>query len=106
MAKIGIDIIENSRINLSEKFFKKILHSDELLILNKFSSEEAKIEFVSGRWAAKEAIIKCFEQPISMSKINIVYINNKPVILNDDLKGIEISISHEKKYSVAVALNL
>ncbi|ALD66661.1 holo-ACP synthase [Spiroplasma cantharicola] len=106
MAKIGIDIVENKRINLEEKFLKKFLHQDEILLLNDLQSSEAKLQFASGRWAAKEALIKCLEVPLEVNKINIVYRNSKPVIENSKFKNIELSISHEKNYSVAVALNL
>ncbi|QHX36840.1 holo-ACP synthase [Spiroplasma sp. BIUS-1] len=106
MAKIGIDIVENQRINLDEKFLVKFLHKQEIELLNNLQSMEAKIEFASGRWAAKEAIIKCLEENIVANTINIVYSNKKPVIENENLKNIEISISHEKNYSVAVALNI
>lgn len=39
-----------------------------------------------------------------MNKIDINYINSKPIILNEELKNISISISHEKKYSVGMAV--
>lgn len=39
-----------------------------------------------------------------MNKIDIEYINHKPVIKNQELQNILISISHEKKYAVGIAL--
>ncbi|WP_342258966.1 holo-ACP synthase [Spiroplasma endosymbiont of Dioctria linearis] len=106
MAKIGIDIVENERISLNESFLKKFLHIDEISLLNNLESNDAKLQFASGRWAAKEALIKCLEKPLKISEINIIYNKNKPIIENKEFKNIELSISHEKKYSVAVALNL
>ncbi|AGR42314.1 holo-ACP synthase [Spiroplasma diminutum] len=106
MAKIGIDIIENQRINLEDKFLKRFLHDQEITLLKELQSKEAQIQFASGRWAAKEALIKCVEHKVLPNTINIIYKNNKPVIENAIYKNIEISISHEKNYSVAVALNI
>ncbi len=106
MAKIGIDIVENKRINLNDKFLKKFLHKNEFILLSKLESQEAKIKFIAGRWAAKEAIIKCIENKVVSNSINIVYQNEKPIIENKEYENIEISISHEENYSVAVALNL
>ncbi|AUB31855.1 holo-ACP synthase [Spiroplasma floricola] len=106
MAKIGIDIVENKRINLNDKFLKKFLHESEFILLNKLQSQEAKTQFVAGRWAAKEALIKCLEKKIVLNSINIIYDNEKPIIENQEYRNIEISISHEQNYSVAVALNL
>ncbi|SYV96191.1 holo-(acyl-carrier-protein) synthase [Mycoplasma putrefaciens] len=39
-----------------------------------------------------------------MSKIEISYIDSKPIILNAELQNIAISISHEKKFSVGLAI--
>ncbi len=106
MAKIGIDIVENKRISLDENFLKKFLHKQEIELINNLQSDEAKIQFASGRWAAKEAIIKCLEQKVVANTINITYRNEKPVIENKEFSTIELSISHEQNYSVAVALNI
>ncbi|AUM62828.1 holo-ACP synthase [Spiroplasma monobiae] len=106
MAKIGIDIVENKRISLEESFLKKFLHEKELVLLNNLQSDDAKIQFAAGRWAAKEAIIKCLEEKFAANIINIGYKNDKPVVENKDFSYIELSISHEQNYSVAVALNI
>ncbi|AJM71973.1 holo-ACP synthase [Mycoplasma yeatsii] len=103
--KIGIDIIENKRIKLNDNFICKILSENEIKIFKTKTKVEQR-EFLSGRWAVKEAIIKSLDDPISMNKIDINYINSKPIILNKELKNISISISHEKKYSVGMAVRV
>ncbi|AKU79501.1 holo-ACP synthase [Spiroplasma turonicum] len=106
MYKIGTDIIKIKRMKLNYNFISKVLHQDEQLIYNSFISKKRKKEFLAGRWAAKESIIKILNTPILMSNINIGYINEKPTILNDNLKSIELSISHDNKYCIAVAILL
>ncbi|AEM68855.1 4'-phosphopantetheinyl transferase superfamily protein [Mycoplasma putrefaciens] len=101
--KVGIDIVENKRIKLKESLIFKILSESELAIFNSKNRQE-KREFLSGRWAVKEAIIKTLDTPVSMSKIEISYIDSKPIILNAELQNIAISISHEKKFSVGLAI--
>ncbi|MDQ0567419.1 holo-ACP synthase [Mycoplasma yeatsii] len=103
--KIGIDIIENKRIKLNDNFISKILSENEIEIFKTKTKVEQR-EFLSGRWAVKEAIIKSLDDPISMNKIDINYIKSKPIILNKELKNISISISHEKKYSVGMAVRV
>lgn len=39
-----------------------------------------------------------------MNKIDIEYVDQKPVIQNQELNNILISISHEKKYAVGIAI--
>lgn len=106
LEKIGIDIVENKRINLREHFLNKVLTNNELEKYNQLSSKQAKIEFVAGRWAVKEAIIKTLSnnEKIPMSSLDIGYDDQTPVILNKEFKNILISISHEKKYSVGMAV--
>ncbi|QGS52128.1 holo-ACP synthase [Spiroplasma tabanidicola] len=107
MAQIGTDIVQVNRVDLTnENLIKRILHDDEFVYLEQIQDIEAKKQFVAGRWAAKEAIFKATNKNIAPNKISIGYLNNKPVILNEELKSIVISISHEKEYAIAVALYL
>ena len=107
MNHVGIDIIENERVRrvLSDPLMRKILSKEEYEKCQDYP-EEKKVRFVAGRFACKEAIIKClsdFELP-ELSDLNIV--NNekgKPEIRYKDYK-ISVSISHEKNYSTAIAV--
>ncbi|ATZ21634.1 holo-ACP synthase [Mesoplasma tabanidae] len=104
--KIGIDIVENKRVNLRENFLNKVLSKNELEKIKMMSSKKSKLQFVAGRWAVKEAIIKTLDanQNFPMSKIDIGYAEKMPIILNKELSNILISISHEIKYSVGMAV--
>lgn len=106
MPKIGIDIVQVERISLTTKMINAILHPAEFEYFKKLQDPEAQQQFLAGRWAAKEAIVKVIEQKLAPKSICIQYDNLKPVITTSGLTHIEISISHEKDYAVAVALNL
>ena len=60
----GVDNVEISRIEKaltrSERFAERVLTSSELKQFQQFSSPKRKIEFLAGRWAAKEAFSKAY----------------------------------------------
>ena len=116
----GIDIVEIRRISkIYEKFginfLIKVLTKQELKIVP--TQKKRRIDFVSGRFAAKEAIAKAlgsgFRNGLSFKKISVINdIYGKPEIIlerniNELLKkktrdfNILVSISHEKKYCIA-----
>lgn len=102
---IGTDIVSKKRIsetNVEEKF----LNEDEKAILNKLNGNE-RIDFISGRWAAKESIIKASNKEITFSQISILKSDNgAPLVLIDGVISdeIKVSISHEKNYTVAFSV--
>ncbi len=104
---IGTDIVDISRVRkaISNAFLAKVLSGEELEKAASMS-EERKIQFTAGRFAAKEAIIKALsghEVP-DLRDLNIT--NNekgKPEIVYKGYK-LEISISHEKDYAIAFAV--
>ena len=104
---VGTDIVEIDRVRkaLSDPFLRKVL-SEEEIEKTKTMSEERKVQFTAGRFAAKEAIIKClsdYEYP-EMRDLNIVNDEKgKPEIRYKDY-DLLVSISHEKKYATAFAL--
>lgn len=103
---IGIDIIENNRIKLDLVFLTKFLTNSEIEILDSFDSKQRKIQFCAGRWAVKEAIYKSLPKTLQLplNKIEIGYIEERPFVLNSNLKNMSISLSHENNYSVAIAI--
>lgn len=106
MSEIGIDIVELDRIvSVSPGFVERVLSAKEMKLYESYS-ESRKIEFLGGRFAAKEAIIKCLsdiEIP-DMKEIEILNNENgKPIAKYKDY-NIKLSISHEKHYACAVAL--
>lgn len=114
---IGIDIIENQRIEkLIEKYGDKFL--EKIFLEDEISYCQHKADFMNcfaARYAAKEALLKSLGTGLRKSSWHDIKIYNdelgKPEInLNGnaaeiaDKKGVKnifLSISHEKNYSVA-----
>ncbi len=107
---IGIDIVEFDQIKakLSDKFIKRILSKNEIQRYNEITSPQRKLEYISGRFAAKEAytkIYKKFEKSLNFTDVEV---------LNDELGApyiiskyrpndtILVSISHSVNYVVAI----
>ena len=119
---IGVDIINNKRIQLSIKnknFINRIFGKNEILISKKF---ENKANFFSKRFAAKEALAKAlgigFRENLNFKDIQIV--NNKLgkpyYLVSSKIKSLIkkkkkiknfnlfLSISDEKEYSIAFTM--
>ena len=102
---IGIDIVQIKRIKLN--FVNKFLVGQEVDIFNNILDEKEKIRFLAGRFAAKEAIIKATDKSYLFSKMEILSKESgRPYLIYDGKEDnkISISISHEKKYSVGLAV--
>ena len=118
----GIDIVENSRIGklLKNKLFiKRIFSNSEILIANKIKDKKS---YYSKRFAAKEAFAKSigtgFRDNLNFNDISIVNdkLGKPSFIINEKIKKIVnkqfktdsfnffLSISDEKKYSVAYVI--
>ncbi len=103
---VGIDIIQNSRLEKGNQFILKFLSLKEYKIYSALD-QQLQLEFVCGRWAAKEAIIKATNKKYMYSEITILDDDlGKPKIFIEDAQTdkILISISHEKKYTIAFAI--
>ncbi|MGA1845748.1 holo-ACP synthase [Deferribacter abyssi] len=109
---LGCDLIEIDRIRkfldkFGEKAIKRILTDNEIKLFNEFSGNR-KAEFLAGRFAAKESIIKSLDKTVvSFRDIEILRSNSgKPVvkIMGKILENLELSISHTKDYAMAVSL--
>lgn len=105
MQEVGIDIVELCRVEKPKPgFINHVLAPEEIEIYNSYN-EVRKKEFLGGRFACKEAIIKCLSQ-IEIPNMNeIVILNNdkgKPIAKYKDY-NLKVSISHEREYAVAIA---
>lgn len=108
---IGIDIIELDRIERSikkkERIVERILTEEEQEYFYKLRSKRRRVEFLAGRFAAKEAFAKATGRGIgslSFQHINVLPASNGAPDIS--VKGYEevkiwLSISHSKKYAVA-----
>lgn len=107
---IGIDLLEIQRIKelLSRQinFPKRILTKGEYVYFEKMSAHR-QIEFLAGRFAAKEAFSKAFGSGIGkeLSFLDIEILpnaKNKPVLHTAVYSGdIHVTISHSANHVVA-----
>lgn len=106
---IGIDIVENDRISksINVKFLNEVLTKEEQVIYEKKKGIK-KLEFLCGRFAAKEAIIKALNKLDNVHFLEITILNdaNKVPYVTCKNYNILVSISHEKKYTIAQAIVL
>lgn len=108
---IGIDIVELDRIERAmskrKRFVERILTERERAHLSKMNSLRRQIEFVAGRFAAKEAFAKATGYGIgklSFQHIEILSNEFGAPILHVEQYNIDklfLSISHSKRYAVA-----
>lgn len=114
---IGCDIVEHNTTKLLKweediNLLQRILSSKEFEIYN----IQKNIRFIAGRFAAKEAVLKCLglgmQDGISLTEIQILQsINGQPVLeLTGETKKISdeiginswhISITHSTNHSIA-----
>lgn len=105
--KIGIDIVEVIRIKKMCEKYDNLTHIFTHNELEYSNNRKNKYEVLAGRFAAKEAFKKAVTTNINFCDIEILNDNEgKPYyIINEEiLKNIDLSISHEKNYAVAVAI--
>ncbi|MEC5425421.1 holo-ACP synthase [Virgibacillus sp. C22-A2] len=120
--KIGIDIANQSElINIinSEKYRDFLFTKNEIQYTDGFSFNR-KLEFLTGRFCTKEAVVKALgigfltRKKVTWKDIEILKINNAPtVVLHNNVKyfftekgyrNIEVSITHKKETVISVVL--
>ena len=107
---VGIDIVEMEEIKerLSDRFVHRILSEEELKRYYNIKHTERRIQYLMGRFAAKEAytkVYKQFESPLNFTDVSIL--NDEfgaPYIVStyhpeDTLR---VSISHSRNYAIAI----
>ncbi|GAA0452552.1 holo-ACP synthase [Alkalibacillus silvisoli] len=108
----GIDITELDRIkNLLEKqprFIQRILTEKEQERYYSYSNYNRQVEYLAGRFAAKEAYSKAMGcgigKELSFQSVEIISTHHgQPQFLlnNERMHGVHVSISHSKDYVVA-----
>ena len=105
---IGTDIVSIERIrhlNKQEGFAKRILSDEELAVYCDFTNNTRKVEYLAGRFAAKEAISKVgILRRRGASFTDFVIINDEtgtPHLMSPKIDGLHLSISHDTDYAVA-----
>lgn len=104
---IGCDIVELKRIEkaMEKTGFLKILTPKEREQFELYQGKR-QIEWLAGRFAAKEAIIKALHEKYSctLSDIEILSAADGAPYCTFPSCEIQISIAHEKTYAIAYAV--
>ena len=110
---IGIDLVEINRIKelYSEAFIKKILSIKEIEYFNSITNEKRKIEYLAGRFSAKESIFKAFKssEEKNHNYKDISILKNKDgspyveFIKHDEIEYL-ISITHTENYASSMVI--
>lgn len=115
---IGTDIVKNERIekNINNpSFIRRILSSKEIEIFNKIRNRKRKIEFLAGRFSAKESITKAVNYKLNFNEISInsnakveISKSTENMLANLGIKKIQfkLSISHEREYTISTCIAL
>jgi len=108
---IGIDIVEIERIKRliekSNRFINRTLTEKEIIQYNELRSNTRKIEYVAGRFAAKEAFAKATGTGIGKLKFTDIEVlaaeSGAPLlrVSGYDEAQLHVSISHSESYAVA-----
>ena len=104
---IGTDIISIQRISLDDHSVSRILTADEIALLNAMKSTERQQEFVAGRFAAKEAIMKALGTGIGASSfLDFTILPDAKGQPHCAISGckVHLSISHDAGIAVAFAV--
>jgi len=109
-AAIGIDLVEIETIKekANERFINRILSDKEKPLYDAISHPKKKLEFLAGRFAAKEAYTKLyqrFEEPLNFKDVSVLKNENGAPYLESNYRNqdkILISISHSDHYVVAI----
>lgn len=112
MSKIGIDLVEfeDLKARMSKRFVSRILSERELLIYEKIHHPQRKLEFLGGRFAAKEAYTKAyrsFDKPLNYVDVEVLKDDMGAPYIESKYRPkdhIEISISHSPSYVVAICM--
>ena len=95
---VGCDIVEIARIKraMEKESFLRVLSEQERKLFDRIPKER-RAEWLAGRFAAKEAVIKAVHKEKSY-----VLSAGAPTCYIAGLQ-VEVSISHEKEYAIAYA---
>ena len=103
---VGIDIVDVSRMEgivkrFGDRFLHRVFTGQEL----EYAGKKVRIqETLSGRFAAKEAFMKAIGESAGWKEIEVLQQGGKPYIVFRGKDYREVSISHERRFAVAVVV--
>ncbi len=104
---IGTDVISIQRISVEQHFIERILTPKEIELFQAIQSQERQQEFLAGRFAAKEAIMKALGTGIGPSSFHdFTILPNEMGQPQCQIQGYitHLSISHDAGVAVAVVV--
>jgi holo-[acyl-carrier protein] synthase len=112
MTNVGIDLVEfeDLKARMSARFVHRILSERELALYEKIHHPQRKLEFLGGRFAAKEAYTKAyrsFDEPLNFVDVEVLKDElGAPYIVSKyrTQDSVEVSISHSPSYVVAICM--
>ena len=103
---VGCDIVEITRIEqaMKKESFLRILSEKEFALFDALPMKR-RTEWLAGRFAAKEAVIKAVHKEIALvlSAVEILTDSSNAPTCHIAGLQIEVSIAHENKYAIAYA---
>jgi len=107
---IGIDLVELEQLKdkATEAFINRILSDRELPLYQAISHPQKQLEFLAGRFAAKEAYTKVyqtFDVPLNFKDVSILKNDNGAPYIESKYRPkdrVLVSISHTEHYAVAI----
>ncbi len=99
---IGTDIVYLPRIKTDTPLERHLLTEEEMKEYQTRTTERRKIEYLGGRFAAKEAIFKATQDTDWVKYSILDSENGKPYV--KDHPEIEVTISHDGDYAIAFAM--
>ncbi|MGN1222568.1 MAG: holo-ACP synthase [Christensenellales bacterium] len=117
MIRTGIDIIETKRFNIKhlDDFLEKYYSDEEIEYINQ---KDKNLQTIAGIYACKEAVLKAFKigigNGISLKDVVISHEKGNPylklndviksLMAKDNLKEIDINISHSENNAIAICI--
>ncbi len=106
--RVGVDIVSVSKVERvvrrwRERFLRRVF-SEEELRLSEALLGKRRYQFLAGRFAAKEALIKTLDIPLPYRKIVVSRMDSGRPVVDSPLGQYDVSISHTDEYAVAVCV--
>lgn len=106
LPKIGVDMVYLPRLQKRLKdphFLKRILTENEIALMMTHTSESRQLEFLGGRYAAKEAYMKAKGRGIDQTSFHEFEVLRNPSGMPCSNLG-SVSISHDGDYAIAMVV--
>lgn len=104
---VGCDIVDVTRLAAPQESFLRGVLTDRERVL--YDNSVRPAEFLAGRYAAKESLLKALGGGLALAKLTEIEILPDELgapVLSFRGRNYPCSISHERGYAIAVVMNL